>query len=488
MHTWLSIQRGLSLALCCAVFSFAFILVFPSAGQAAWEIQPFVETRAAYSDNVDFDEDDEDSDVVLQLNPGVTIQKLEGRLQAQLDYLLQNFYSFDNSDVSTDHNLDAFATFEAIEDRFFIDGYATITNVLIDTNSTESSSNLNDTGNTTDELTIGIEPRWAQPLGGYAVAELAYLYEIQRFDETSDDDGIAGDIDDRDTRRFLATLRNEDQESDRLDWAARYQNENVDFKDSDTVKFRRGQLDLGIAVFSNFELVGSYGYENNDFEIDPSIADEDDTFWDAGFIVGAGEFSTLEVRRGERFFGNTWFGDLNIAGNRLNANVSYEESIEVGDSRSSDVRSFLTDPIEIDNDVDFDVTGDRNSVSESQRWDLTLAYTLSKSTFTVTAYDEDERFLDTLDEEDSQGYGFSWLWQVTGISSVEVVSLWDDNESLDDGVESESDFFELGIRYTRALSPNTDFDAGYVYNEGNGDVDGDDFEANTIDVGLVHRF
>ena len=193
--------------------------------------------------------------------------------------------------------------------------------------------------------------------------------------------------------------------------------------------------------------------------------------------MGAGEFTTLEVRRGERFFGKTWFGDLNIAGNHLNANLTYEEEIEVGDLSSADTRSFLTDPIEIDNDVILDVTGDRDSVSESKRWDLAVAYTISKSTFTVIAYDED-----------SQGYGFSWLWQLSGVSSVEVVSLWDDNESIEDGVESEADFFELGVRYTRALSPNTDFDAGYVYNEGNGDDDGDDFEANTIDVGLVHRF
>ena len=482
------IQRGLSLALRCAIFSISSILILPAPSQAAWEIQPFVETRAAYSDNVNFDEDGEDSDVVLQLSPGITVQKLEGRLQVQLDYLLQNFYSFDGSDLSTDHNLDAFSTFEWIDDRVFIDSYATITQVLVDTSSTASSSNLNSTGNTTDELTLGLEPRWMQPLGGYLMAELAYLYEIQRFEDTTDDDGVAGDIDDRDSQRFLATLRNQDQETDRLDWAARYQNEKVDFKDSDTVKFRRGQIDLGYALASRFQLVGSYGYENNDFEIDPAFADEDDTFWDAGFIVGAGEFSTLEVRRGERFFGNTWFGELNVAGNRINANLTYEEEIEVGDSTSADTRSFLTDPIEIDNDVVFDVTGDRNSVSESKRWDLSLAYTISKSTITVIAFDEDERFLDTLDEEDSQGYGLSWLWQITGVSSLEVVSLWDDNESVDAGVESESDFFELGVRYTRALSPNTDVDAGYVYNEGNGDQAGDDFEANTIDVGLVHRF
>ena len=475
------IQRGLLLALRCAVFSFALILIFPSAGQAAWEIQPFVETRAAYSDNIEFEED-EDSDVVFQLNPGVFIEKLEGRLQVQLDYLMQNFYSIEDSDLSSDHNLDAESIFEAIEDRFFIDSYATITQALVDSTGTQSSSNLIDTGNTTDEYTFGVQPRWVQPLGGFALGELAYLYEIQRFEEDDDDD-----IDDRDTQRILATVTNQDPESDRLDWGVRYQDTKADFDDSDTVKFKRGQFDLGYELASRFQLVGSYGYEKNDFEIDPSIDDEDDTFWDAGFIVGAGEFSTLEVRRGERFFDNTWFGELIVGGNKLRANVVYEEEIEVGDFSSSSTRTFFDDPIEIDTDVNRDVTSNRNSVSVSKRWDLALSYTVKKSTFTAIAYDDDREFLDTLDTEDNSGYGLLWLWQITGVSSLEVVSLWDDNEATEDGVDSDSDFFELGIRYTRALSPNTDFDAGYVYNEGDDDDDGD-FEANTIDVGLVHRF
>ena len=72
---------------------------------------------------------------------------------------------------------------------------------------------------------------------------------------------------------------------------------------------------------------------------------------------------------------------------------------------------------------------------------------------------------------------------------IESIVFYDENESDDaDGTSSESDFLELNIRYIRALSPDTDFDVGYTYNEGDDDDPGGDYEANTIDMGIVHRF
>ena len=478
-------QSGSLVARLCAATYLIPIFMFPSASQAVWEIEPFIETRAAYSDNVNFEED-EDSDFVTQINPGVSIRKDEGRLRVTLDYLLQNFYSFDDSDLSSDHNLDAFSSWEAIRDHFFIDVNASITNVLIDSSSTISANNLNDTGNTTDETTVGIEPRWVQRFGGFALGELAYLYEIERFDEETDDDGIPGDIDDSDRQRFLATLQNQ-EESDRLDWGLRHQNEKVDFSDSETVKFKRSQLDLGYALSNYLEVVGAYGYESNNFDIDPSIADEDDTFWDAGFIVGLGEFTSLEVRRGERFFGNTWFGEANISGAKLSFNAQYEEDIQL-ESAQTVTRDFLDSPTEIENDVNADVAADRNSVFETKRWDVTGAYQLGRSTFVINAFNEDLTFLDTLDTENIDSIAFNWIWQLTGVSTVDVLLQWQDDENVDAGIETNSDFFDLEISYIRAISPKTDFDVGYTYNEGDSDNAGEDFEANTIDVGLVHRF
>ena len=410
-------QRGPLLALRCAVLFLIPVTLLPIAGQARWEITPFIEGRGAYTDNIELVED-EDSDFVAQLNPGIAIRKPEGRLQVQLDYLLQNFYSFEDSDLSSDHQLDSFGRYEAIEDHFFIDAYATIVQVIQDTDGTLSSSNLNNTGNTTDERTLGIEPRWQQRLGGIAFGELRYLYEDQHFDdETAGDVGDDSDLDSNDRQRFTALVRNQDPDANRLDWGVRYQDAKINFDDGDTTEFERTQLDLGYAVTSRYEVVGSYGYENNDFEFDPSVDDPDDDFWDVGLIAQVGEFTSLEVRRGERFFGNTWLGDLQIEGGKLRLNATYEEDITVGSRSASETRDFLEDPIRVERDVRVDEPADRNSVYESKRWDVALSYEISKSTFTVTGYDEDLEFLDTLDKEQTKGAAFSWLWQVSGKSA-----------------------------------------------------------------------
>ena len=478
-------QFGSLVALACALILFSSSFVLPTAAQAAWRLEPFIETRAAYSDNAEFEGED-DSDFIMQLNPGFSITKDEGRLLVRLDYLLQNFYSFNDSDLSSDHSLDAFSTWEAIKDHFFIDTFATITQVLVDTGGTISTANINNTGNTTDETTLGIEPTWVQRFGRFATGEVAYLYEIERFEDESDEDGVVGDIDNSDRQRFLATLRNQD-ETDRIDWGLRHQNEKVDFDDSDTVKFKRSQIDLGIEIFRRLELVGSYGYESNNFDIDPSIADEDDTFWDAGVILGLGEFSVLEVRRGERFFGNTWFGDFTIAGQKLAFNATYEEDIQL-ESASTTTRDFLDEPATISNDVVTDVAADRNSVFESKRWDVSGSYRVANSTFTLSAFNEDVLFLDTLDTEQSDGIALQWDWRLSGVSALQSIIQWQDDEDDLDGVQDESDFVELSVRYIRSFSPKTDFDVGIVYTEGDGDDADEDFEAYTLDAGLIIRF
>ena len=412
----------------------AFSAAFATSVKAAWEIQPLIEARTTYTDNIEFEED-EDSEFVLELSPGINILKDEGRLQVDIDYLLQNFYFLDDSDLNSDHQLDAFATYETIQDRFFIDAYTTIEQVLTSTDQVVSVDNINDTGNTTDELSAGIEPRWIQPLGSRAVAEVSYLYEINRFEDETDEDGIAGDIDDNDRQRFLTTLGNQDPEADKFDWELGYQYEEVDFEDGDEILFRRSQLGLGYAVLPRLDIVGRYGYESNDFDTDgtdSSLDDQDDDFWDLGFIAGLGSFTTLEVRRGERFFGNTWFGLLEVEGNKLRLTAQYEEEVELETFDTNNRETFIG-PVVIDNDIDLDVLGDNDSVFETQRWELTAQYTVGKSTFAATFLNDDREFVDSADEEQFEAYSLGWIWQVTGRSAITTIFQWEESENTNDG-------------------------------------------------------
>ncbi|MDW3095269.1 MAG: TIGR03016 family PEP-CTERM system-associated outer membrane protein [Gammaproteobacteria bacterium] len=474
------------------VFS-CFLLNFTSLSFAAsWKIQPSVEARLGYSDNIEFDDSgDEDSGFIGQINPGVSIQKDEGRLLVQLDYLMQNFYYLDDSDLSTDHTLDAISRYEFVPKTFFLNGYATVTQVLVDSTEQISVDNLNSTGNTTDEITLGIEPVWEQNLGTYMKARAAYLYAVQNFEDETDEDQVGGDIDDNDRHRFLANLGNRDVDSDRFDWGLGYRNEEVEFEDGEEFKFVSQQVDVGYDLTSRIEIVGTYGYEDNDFgNIVITDEDEDDVFWDAGFIYSLGEFTALEVRRGERFFGNTWESRLNVGGPKLSASINYEEdtSLEVLDSIDSD--GFSSQENLLQNDVDTNIANDRDSVSITKSWDATITYTVSKSTIAANVTNDDLEFLDSGDREKSESYALGWLWDISGVSSLLTTVEWIEDEFSDLGVEEKSSLFDFRVVYTRKLSAKTDFDIDYSYSDGNeDDIDGDDdFTSNTISVGLVHNF
>ena len=474
------------------VSSLSLFLLLNIAGvsYAAWEIQPLVEVRVGYSDNIEFDDaDDEDSGFVGQINPGISINKPTGRLQVQLDYLMNNFYYVDGSQLDTDHDLDSIARYAVIPGTFFINGFGNASQVLIDNDQQISVDNFNSTGNTTDEYSFGIGPQWIQNLGGYAQANIAYLYSEQHFEDETADDGGPGDIDDNDRQSFLASLSNRDQQSDRFDWTLGYQRDKVDFDTGDTFEFINQQVDVGYLLFPRLELVGTYGYEDNDLGDVVVFDDDDGTFWTAGILAGLGEFTSLEIRRGERFFGNFWLGSLTIGGPKLAVSGTYEEQAELSSLVDENFEFNNTvDAFELlDNDVQTSLD-DQNSVSVTKTWDFEISYNISKSTFLAQIINEDLEFLDSGNTEQQENYSLGWIWQFTGISALTTVFEYQEDDSVDEVGETNSEFFEVSVEYSKALSLKTDFDVTYIYSEGESDGLGDDFSSNTISAGIVHRF
>ncbi len=103
-----------------------------SYGAGGWEIEPSIEARVGWSDNINFADDDEDDGFVGQVNPGIVIVKERGRLQVLLDYEMQNFYYVDDSNLSTSHLLESIARYGIIPETFFFNSFASAQQVLVD--------------------------------------------------------------------------------------------------------------------------------------------------------------------------------------------------------------------------------------------------------------------------------------------------------------------------------------------------------------------
>ncbi len=481
-------STGLHLIPLSAMF---FLVSVPSVTSAdGWEIQPSIEVRTGWSDNIQLeDSGEEDSGFVGQVNPGIAVEKLNGRLQVLLDYQMQNFYYFDDSEFNTDHKLESIARYGIIPQTFFINTFATAQQVLVDNDQQISVDNFNDTGNTTDEYTFGLGPQWVQNIGSLARANASYLYSKQIFDEESDEDGVDGDIDNSDRQNFVGSLSNINQNSDRLDWIASYQYDEVDFEDGETFDFITYQLDLGYEITSRIELVGSYGYEDNDLGENAAFNDDSGDFWTLGAVAGFGEYTSLEVRRSERFFGDFWLGTLTVGGPKLTVSATYQERADLSgiDDVDFDFDNSANSLQLLDNDVETSAD-DLDSVSVSKSWDLAIAYTVSKSTFVAEYSNNDQEFLDTTNTELFERYSIGWLWQISGVSSLFTRLEFQEDESRDLGLNTTSEVYDLDVEYRKTLSPKTDFDVTYSYTDGKSDELADDFTANTISVGLVHRF
>ncbi len=460
-----------------------------STANSEWEIEPIIQANIGYSDNIEFDDGDEESGFVGAVNPGISIAKTTGRFQIDLEYLMQNFYYFEDSQLDTDHDLDAIARYAIIPKTLFVNAFASATQILVDNDQQISVDNFNNTGNTTDEYSYGIGPQLVQELGDYVIVDLSYLYSEQRFDDETADGSGAGDIDDNDRQYFLGSLANQDQASSRFDWEASYEWEEVDFNIGDEFEFINQQIDAGYQLTSKIELVGSYGYEDNDLGDNVVFDDDDGTYWTAGVSLGLGEFSVLEVRRAERFFGKYWLGELSIGGPKLSLNATYEEVADISDS--DDIEFGFDDEIDpfeaIDNDVQFS-QDDNNSVSVSKNWDVNISYNISKSTFLLAYSNQDEEFLDSRDTELLETYSLGWIWRLSAVSEFATIVQYQEDESVDSGIETESEFLDIDVAYLRRISPKTDFIMTYIYSEGDSDFFDDDFTSNTVIAGIEHRF
>ncbi len=193
-----------------------------------WRITPRLSAGATYSDNIRLAPADEaEGDLVLQVDPGVSIRKQGGRLNLRLDYTAQGLLYANNSDAGKiNNNLLAFGTAELYQDHLFVDAYGSISQVPVTSGGRVDAGNLGLggggisggalglinwnpgvlpgatdlfnpvgmfgnialTGNDqTTAANFGISPSWRQNFGDWAKALLRYRYNDSGYGQSEFD-------------------------------------------------------------------------------------------------------------------------------------------------------------------------------------------------------------------------------------------------------------------------------------------------------------
>lgn len=489
----------------------------PDAGAADWRVTPHLNLRETYTDNVTLaPKGQEQSELVTQINPGVSVSKTGNRLKVNADYTLQTLsYLRDSRRNNINHQLSANANAEWVKDFFYTDASTSISQQNISLLGVQSPDNVNVTGNRADVRTYQISPYIRSRFGNFANYLVRYTHNAV---STS-----AAGISDSQGDRVNAEL-NSARAFYKLGWRLLYSKEytnNTNFQDYEREKFSG---ELRYLLSRKLNLVGAYGYENNSFlTLGPK---SEGSFWNAGFVWTPSIRTKLEARVGRRYFGDTYLLDFSQRSRRTVWNVSYNEDITTTHSQffipvAIDTASLLDiqfssaipDPLIraqfiedfiIQNGLPSTTAGSLNFLADQAFLQKRLQAAVSLngvrntmvfSLFNVIRTSQTAGVAsgapgsnDFLLSDNVKQYGASAFWnsRLTARTSSNLGVSYSRNEFKNTGREDELTSVRLGVHKQLAKKMNGSADLRHI--ERTSSETGNDYKENAITVSLDMKF
>ena len=506
-----------------------------------WQVEPSVTASLVYSDNIDRDTRERD-DVITEVAPGVRIRGEGHRLNLDLNYNLQTLTYADNTDRNNiNHRLRAGADSELIRDHFFIDGFASLDQELVDRRDSASSDNISGSDNLRDVQTYSINPRWEQRLGNVANATVRYGHDQIKSE---------GSRTDSETNRIAATVTQGTGFSS-LFFNFDYRNDQTDFSDGSNgfndTRIINGlvgyQLSRQFSVFvrgsdQEYEFSGTRGANQPDdkqygiggtwqpnprFSLtvvanrrEQQTSDQDRDFRTAALSWAPSSRTSLQFDYGNSFFGETYTFNFTHRSRHTQWFASYNEGVSdfsrefllalrggrfcqllPGDSNDapsgecilseSDAGGFLTQ----DGDTfirteDFDVSGtiglDNTFIAKNLRGGFTV--TGARNTINVTVSNLRREFISNTDNSNERDFIIRTRWtHQLAPRTTAALTVARTNRGFDNGEEDRLNDIELRIE--RRVSGDSNLSLTLSREERSGDGNNRDFDENRITLSFT---
>lgn len=285
-----------ALAACC-------VLAATNAPAQVLDLQPTLQTRLTFSDNIRASGSDKRSGWVAEVSPGLAggITREGARVQGRFNVSARNLgYTSDDGWRRPALSLQASGQVEAIEDFFFIEADAAIRRSNLSLFSGRSSDDFLNADRRNETRSLALAPRLEFSLGSIADARLRYQQNwlsggrgalvAQRRGEWSAD--VIG------ARAFGP-----------LGWGVNYRRADTAYRDNDINDVREESLrgSLFYTVTPRFRLRGIVGHERNDFGAGRT---QSNSITGAGFDWNPSPRTSLSGYVEDRFFGNGY--DLSL--------------------------------------------------------------------------------------------------------------------------------------------------------------------------------
>ncbi|TAN77797.1 MAG: TIGR03016 family PEP-CTERM system-associated outer membrane protein [Gallionella sp.] len=300
------------------------LLLSQQTAAAEWKITPSLNLNETYSDNITLaPQGSEKSDWVTQINPGVSLTGTGSRLKANAGYVMQNLgYAEGSSRNVTKHQLSANANVELVDNLFFLDGRAAISQQNASQLGQHAVDNTSATGNRTDVKTYSFSPYLRHNSSDFASSEIRYTHN----------EANAGTSGLSDSRTDSIQLKlNSGTAFRTLGWGVDYSNEKTANTTTQDIDRESLSGNLRYLVTPKLSLTATGGYEKNSYI---SIASKpESSFWSAGFAWAPSTRTSVDASAGQRFFGNTYSINANHRTSSTAWALGYSEDITTTQSQ-----------------------------------------------------------------------------------------------------------------------------------------------------------
>ena len=456
---------------------------------------PSVTFRETFTDNVDLDPDGEkDPALISEIVPAIDLALRSARVAwglnggVSLSYTALNDTGFD-----TDANVASALTAEVVEEFFFVDAAASISQELLNSDEGSSAVEANDTNLETVQTYL-LSPYLVNRFGGFAESQARYSVAYGNFGGADASDTI-------DNQASVVVQAGPDFTT--YLWGANAFAALQSRDDDDDVERGSAEANLQLVLTNSFSLLAAGGYNKFDDGNDNNEVDE--PLWEGGFRWTPGTRTELVATYGERDGIMAPRSRLtHFFSPRTQMIAEYSETLNTSQQLFfENVRGLALDEegrlAERDTGLEFDASPTDLSVddttAETKRASLRFVSEIGRNVLDISGNYEDENTLNDDDEDDDEdgedertiGADVSWTRRLNPSWTGTLFGSFSRSEFRDDENQKDNEYTgTFLLAYT--IVPGAQISGTYTFRLQDSTDPEEDFTENAVAIGLTLRF
>ncbi len=503
-----------------------------------WTFVPRVIGSETYTSNIMETNANPQADFITEVSPGFNLSGDSSRAKLTLDYQLQNLFFANNSSSDGSHqDLNGVGSAELVKDLFYVDGNASISQQVINTQQNISLDNYTGAGNLADVKTFSVSPYLHHDFTDFANGTLRYTRDVVAYSNTS-----SADISNSQSNSVQAALAS-DANSGLLGWNFNYNNQHLlNDISAYNANFENTSGELRYPLSTKISAVLEGGSENNSYASAQPLVNG--AYWATGLDWKPNQYVALRALSGRNektstvtltpnartlltatyrnravglIPGPTWAGNLMHSTQHTVFNATYlENTMTIQQLATQNGMLIVSNPNpatggsqQCQNTQNTVVCGPPNSsltiypmysltnqVLAIKRAAMDFSYIFRKSTVRLSGFNENDTYQGNdiyqipTQEVHMSGLNASWALQITPRSSSLLTvgtQLSVSGATATTPLQQDRyNFIELGLSHQ--LSPGLSGNLDYRIFRQNSDVIAADYQENRLMARIVARF